>query len=299
MNKRFLITNIIAAFFTVVSAGWLVYDFIAYHILRGKMIHLEPLTSLDEKLGLFVWLGILVFLISHVSSLIAITAQFQVYKKASMLRVTALILAVISCVFILNDIACLSDIGKEYQEGLEVEFEWRSLYRTSVLHGFFFLIMILNLTEALLRKGALKFSESAVRDETIFTLVHAVGVFCAGIGLFGVSAAIIERRAHPLLHITFPFLFVLSLIPYCLLAGYWLFMKLKEKPEDWYDEKQFHDISRAGLITMLTTIPLMALIYVLTYNALTSPMVILWFPIFLYWVIFSFSLASLYFSLKT
>ncbi|MBN2103773.1 hypothetical protein JW835_07010 [bacterium] len=296
MKKGFLITNITASFFAVVSIGWLIYDFIAYGILRGKMLQLEPLTSLDEKLGLFIWLGVLVFLIFHIVSFLAIASQFQFFKKAGALRVIALLLAIVSCIFILDDIACLSDIGKEYQEGLEVEFEWRSLYRSSALHGLFFLVMLANLIQALYRRTEVKPGEAAVHDVTIFTLVHAVGVLCSGIGLFGAFAALIVQRSHPLLHITFPFLFILSLIPYGLLAGYWLIMKVKEKPENWYDEKQFRDISRAALLTMFTTIPLMALIYILTYNAPKNPMDILWFPVYLYWVIFCFSLGSLYFN---
>jgi hypothetical protein len=298
MKKGFLLTNGLAAFFALVSIGWLIYDFIAYEILHGKMLRLEPLTPSDERLGMFIWLGVAVFLVFHIISLIAIATQFQQFKKASVLRVITLILAIISCVFLLDDIACLSDIGKEYAEGLEVEFEWRSLYLTSVLHGIFFFMMAANLIEAFLKKRKSTSDEAVLKDETIFTLVHAVGIFCSGIGLFGSFAALIERRAHTLLHITFPILFLLTLVPYGLLAGYWMLMKFREKPADWYDEKQFRDISRAGLLTMFATIPLMAVIYILTYNTPKGPMDILWFPLYLYWGILLFSVGSLYFSWK-
>jgi len=298
MKKGFLITNGIAAFFAVIAIGWLIYDFIAYGMLREKMLRLEPLTPADERMGMFIWLGLLVFLAFHIASFIAIASQFHLYKKASALRVIALILAIISCIFILEDIACLSDIGKEYKEGLEVEFEWTSLYLSSAIHGIFFIVMVANLIEAFIRRRKIRTNQTAIKDEIIFTVVHCVGVLCGGIGLLGAFAAFLERRTHSILHITFPFLFVLTLIPYGLLAGYWLFMKLREKPADWYDEKQFSDISKAGLFTMFATIPFMAITYILNYSMDKGPITVLWFPFYLYFVILVFSCTSLYFSWK-
>ena len=298
MKKGFLVTNAIASFFAVVSIEWLIYDFIAYGMLRGKMLRIEPLAPADERLGTFIWLGLLVFLAFHIASFIAIASQFQLYKKASALRVIALILAIISCIFILDDIACLSDIGKEYSEGLEVEFEWTSLYLSSALHGIFFMVMIANLIEAFIRRRKIQTNQTAIKDEIIFTVVHSVGVLCGGIGLLGAFSAFIERRTHAILHITFPFLFVLTLIPYALVAGYWLFMKIREKPADWYDEKQFSDISKAGLFTLFATIPFMAFHYILNYGVAKGPIDVLWFPFYLYFVILVFSCTSLYFSWK-
>lgn len=298
MKKGFLISNAVAAFFAAVSTGWLVYDFIAYGVLRGKTLRLESLTPADERLGMFIWLGLLVFLIFHIISFIAIAGQFRFYRKATALRIIALLLAIVSCVFILDDIACLSDIGKEYAEGLEVEFEWRSLYFTSVLHGIFFIVMAANLIEAFKRKDKLKTNHPALKDEVIFTVVHGVGILCGGIGLFGAFAALVERRTHAILHITFPFLFILTLTPYALLVGYWLIMKLKEEPTVWYDEKQFSDISKAGLFTVVATVPFMAFHYIASYGVPNGPMHVLWFPFYLYFVIFVFSCSSLYYNRK-
>jgi hypothetical protein len=298
MKKGFSIANGLAAVFAVVALGWLIFDFIIYDTLRSKMLHLEPLTSADERLGMFIWIGLLIFLVFHVLSFIAIATQFQRFQKASALRIIALILAIFSCIFILDDIACLSDIGKEYAEGLEVEFEWKSLYATSVLHGIFFFTMLANLIEVFVSRRKRRLNESVLRDEVVFTVVHCVGVFCGGAGLIGAFAAYIEQRAHALLRSTFPFLFILTLIPYALLSGYWLIMKLKEKPSDWYDEKQFQDIAKAGLLTMFATIPFLAFNYILNYGTPKGPIDILWFPMYLYFVIFVFSLSSLYFSWK-
>jgi hypothetical protein len=272
------------------------YDFIAFGILRSKMQRGEPLIPMDDYLGAAVWIGLAVFLFFHIVSFIFIAIQFKDFKKASVLRIIALILGIASCIFILNDIACLSDIGKEYAEGLEVEFEWKSLYATNVLHGIFFLIMLATGIEALIHRRKQAVSKTAIKDEVLFTVVHSIGVICGAVGLLGAFAAFIENRAHPLLHYTFPFLFILTLTPYCVLAGYWLILKFKEKPAEWYDEKQFQDISRAGLVTTLLTIPFMALHYIVNYASPLGPIHILWFPFYLYFVNLIFSGSSLIFS---
>lgn len=298
MKKGFFITNVIAAVLAVGSLGWLIYDFVIYSFLHSKMLQLEPLTPADEKLGIRIWFGLLIFLVAHITAWIAIAGQFQFFRKATLLRVLALVLSIISCVFILNDIACLSDIGKEYQEGLEVEFEWTWLYWSSFLHGFFFIAMMANLIEAWMHQRRLSAETAALKDEVVFIVVHCVGVICGGIGLLSAYATFIETRTHAILQYTFPLMFALTLIPYAFLSGYWLIMKIKERPKEWYDEKQFRDISRAGLITMFATIPFLAFLYISNYNPPLGPIHILWFPFYLYFVIFIFSCFSLYFNWK-
>jgi hypothetical protein len=296
MKRGFLIANGIALFFALVSVGWIIYDFFAFGIIRSKMRLLLPLTPADEKLANLVWLGLVVFLLSHIVSFIAGASQFHHFRKASVLRILALILGVISCVMILADFACMSDIGNDYEKGRVAELEFRVLYRIAAIRGIIFFAIIANLIEAFVQGRRRLPEEKVAKDEVILTLVHSVGVFCGLAGLFFANAAFLTRLAHPLLHFTFPFLFVLTLIPYALLAGYWLVTKLKEKPAGWYDEKEFQALSKAGLLSMVATVPFLAMIYILTYNAYRSPIGILWFPFYLYFVMLVFSLSSLYFS---
>jgi hypothetical protein len=296
MRKKSSAINGLAAFLGLVSVSWLVYDFIAYGILRSRMLAQEPLRPLDEKLGLLIWIGLAVFLIFHITSFIAIASQFHRYKKTDALRVIALIVGIISCVLILTDIACLSDIGNEYETGLEVENEWSTLYKTTVFHGIFFIVMLANLVTVLSRKQKALLEEPVLRDEIIFNLMHGVGVCCGAIGLLVTFASFLGRQSRPILEFAFPFVLLLTLIPYAVVASYWLIMKLREERVDWWDEKQIHDISRAGLITMLATIPFLAFFYLLNYGAPKGPIDILWFPAHFYFVLLVFSVGSLGFS---
>ena len=297
MKKGFIITNITSGLLTLISLGWVIYDFIIFRYLNVKMVHFEEITASDERYALLIWIGLLVFFITHILAFIAVATQFHLFKQASLLRIATLIVAIVSCFFIINDIACLSDIGKEYAEGFDVETEWNWLYFSSFLHGLFFILMIADLIESFRLQKRLQTEKSMIKDEVIFTLVHCVGVLCGGIGITTVAGIYAEPRSHAILHNTFPFMFVLTLIPYILLAGYWLVIKLKEKPADWYDEKQFRDISKAGLLTMFSTIPFLTIIYIANYND-SGPTPVLWFPVYLYFVIFIFSAGSLFFNWK-
>jgi hypothetical protein len=259
---------------------------------------LEALTPLDVRLDRFFDIGFLVFLVSHIIGFIAIAAQFRHFRKASVLRIIALILGIFSCVMFLGDIACVNDIFHEYEKGGQAELEWGVLYRIAEIRSICFIAMIACLIEAFIMRRKIQADEKVLKDEVVFTLVHCVGVFCGIVGLFFANAAFAIRAAHPLLYFTFPILFVLTLIPYGLLAGYWLVLKLKEKLGDWNDEKQFQDISKAGLLSTFITIPFLATIYIFNYNVPKGPIEILWFPFYLYFVMLVFSLTSLYFSWK-
>ncbi len=296
MKKGFNILHGVTLFFSLASLGWLVFDFIAFHILRGKMQQGEALLQADHTLGYFIWIGLLVFIVMHILSFITIANQFQYFKKGTTLRIMALVLGIASCIFILSDIGSLSDIGKEYAEGLEVEREWQGLYFSSILHSLFYLIMLAAIAEGLILRRKNISGEIVLKDEVIFTIVHCIGMVCGAIGLLGSWGAAFAYHSMTTLKAVFPFFFVLSLIPYVFMAGYWLVMKLKEKPKEWYDEKQFRDISRAGLLSTLLTIPLLAILYIFNYSFMSGPVSVLWFPVYLYFTILIFSTGSFIFS---
>ena len=84
------------------------------------------------------------------------------------------------------------------------------------------------------------------------------------------------------------------LLPYALIVFYWLGMKRKVRPSDWYDEKQFRDISKAGLLTLLMSLPVIGVLYVMNIVAQDSPASVLWFPFYVHFVLVFFSGSVLY-----
>lgn len=93
--------------------------------------------------------------------------------------------------------------------------------------------------------------------------------------------------------ILIPF-YCLILIPYGLTVLYWLLMRLRDNPTDWYDEKQWRDISKAGLTTLLLSIPGLALLFLSS-----QPIGPYWFPHYLFMILFLISGSTLFFSKKT
>ena len=72
-----------------------------------------------------------------------------------------------------------------------------------------------------------------------------------------------------------------------------LLMKLRDKPADWYDEKQWQDISKAALVTLVLSIPGMALLFFVS-----TPLGMFWFTPYIFLALFLFSGSTLYFSLN-
>lgn len=64
----------------------------------------------------------------------------------------------------------------------------------------------------------------------------------------------------------------------------WLLIQHGERPADWYDEKQWRDMTRAALATLLLSLPGMALLLFAR-----KPLGIFWFPNFVFLVLFLFS----------
>jgi quinol-cytochrome oxidoreductase complex cytochrome b subunit len=84
------------------------------------------------------------------------------------------------------------------------------------------------------------------------------------------------------------------LFPYGLIVAYWFILKGKGRLADWYDEKQWRDVTRAGFTTLLLMIPVMFFFFlaVSLRNEHYSQQ-ITWFPMFLFSALLFFSLFTL------
>jgi len=79
-------------------------------------------------------------------------------------------------------------------------------------------------------------------------------------------------------------------IPYASIVAYWLIMKIREKVTEWYDEKQFQNVTKAGLISFMSSIVILAILFVLQ-NILTKfPLLdLIWFPLYFFIALLIFS----------
>ena len=291
MNKKIKISSIITMVLGIISFSWLIFDIAAFQFIKPKTIGGYTLGALEESLGVFVWLGYLVFFIFHVSAIITLFLLLQHHKKTRVLTGTALFLCILSLFFLMGDYSMLNDIGKESKIGAAVEGEWFILYMITILHGVFHLVMFAALWISFRNLKKLEKTESAFKEEVIFITAQFIGFFCGTIGLwtnFSFMAREIQPSSYPDI---LPF-YLLCFLPYGLTALYWLLARLRDKPSDWYDEKQWQDISRAALATLVLSIPGMAVLFFFKH-----PLGMFWFTHYLFLCLFLFSGSTIYFSL--
>jgi len=230
----------------------------------------------------------------HVAAFLNIILQMKFFGGESVFRKATLFIGIISFMCIFGDVGLLSDIGKESQYGWDVKGEWIVLYLSLIPQLVFYFFMFITAISGLRLSRNVHLSDRNVRDETVFYAVHYTGLLCGGIGLLQTVTVLFIRTTITNLKLLVIYYNTFILAPYCLIALYWLFMKFREKPAEWYDEKQFQDISKAGFLTLLVVLPFMTVFYLTDYTSPGGPAGVLWFPFLINIIIASFSGATLY-----
>jgi hypothetical protein len=200
-----------------------------------------------------------------------------------------------STLMILGDFALLSDMGKEHAAGLDTSGEWPVLYLSQALH---FLYIILLFALIFYTRNRLRQSQDDIvlRDEAIFINAQYIGILCS---LFGIGSFSILSVLTPLWALrkgVFP-VSLISILPYIIIVIYWLIIKIREKSGSWYDEKQFQDMTRGSLFTLIVSIVIMTIIYLIQYLSHAFEFItITWWPFYVFMVLLLFSGSILYYS---
>lgn len=289
MEKTLKFNGIVICILGFISVGWMVYNVFAYGYIR-------QLSPLSERLGMYIAVGFLIAFLFHLVALVTIFMFFQWVKKIAAFSLITLISGIISFITLIGEWAALNDIGDCLQTGMACASEWTFLYLAFLPHGIFYMLFMILMLKIFRRFSKGVHPDVVFKDETMFNIAHIVGVCCGLIGLGFTSIIFLLRvKLHILRWIVFPYCSFI-LFPYGLILFYWLVMKRKEKQREWYDEKQWQDIHKAGSTTMMASIPLMTFMFVLNYVITDSPGMILWFPYYLFLVLLGFSSATLYYS---
>lgn len=289
MKRTLKRSSILVFILAGVSIGWMRYNLYAYRAIQQH----SPLT---ELLGMYVGIGFLISLLFHLTALVTLFLAFQYFKKITAFNLITLISGILSFITLIGEWAALHDIGDCLQTGMSCASEWRLLYGAFLPHGVFYLLLVILLISIFRKIQQGVFSEEIANDETMFALVHIVGV-CSGLTGLGFTLMIFVLRVKPhiLQWIVIPYCACI-LFPYSLILFYWLVMKRKEQRAEWYDEKQWLDINKAGIISLVVSVPLMTLMFVFNYIVTDSPGIVMWFPFYLFLILLSFSGTTLYLS---
>jgi len=294
-NKRVVkFLSLLSLILGVLSLVWLFYDLVLYNKLKVAILEFAELGKL-EQLGEFVWLSYMYFFIFHILANGTLVMQSRYFRKIKAVNVATLMLGVVSFLCLFGDWAILGDIGKEYEAGLDTLGEWKILYIFLGIHTVFILLVTAIAAGVAWGRGVPDADKASERkDEMVFTLAQFIGIVCGLIGIaWTFMALVISKNVEVSVYHSVSTT-VLILLPYGIVVIYWLSLKLKERMAEWYDEKQWRDVTRAGFTTLLVCIPVFGLFFfAVTVRQLSYSATLLWFPFTLFVILFLFSLFTL------
>jgi hypothetical protein len=184
----------------------------------------------------------------------------------------------------------VDEIAREYRHGLGIN----ELY---ILNLFLIVNVAFSIGIFILLLKSFKLVEINITkvksiDEKIFVIAQVMGIAAGFMGLlFTFHFIVFVSRSFPedKWWVLIPF-YLLFLIPYTLTVIYWLGLKRKQKTKDWYDEKQIQDMLKSSLVTLLLSIPGLAVLLLVNI-----PAPFFWFVYYFFMVLLLFSSATLYF----
>ena len=295
LNKRTVkFLSLITGVLGIVSLLWLIYDYVMYNRLKSLILQFEDLGSL-EKLSEFIWLSYLFMFFFHLLAAGTLVIQMRFIRRIQALSLLAVVTGVFSFLGIFSDWAVFGDIGKEYKMGWDTAGEWTILYVILGIHAIF-MVLLTAVCGGVLRQLRKMTQEKTLegKDEIVFVAAQYVGIICGSIGLAVVFLGLFVSKNVTVTVYHSVSATVMILVPYGLIVSYWLIINMKHTIRNWYDEKQWRDVTRAGFATLLLLIPAMIFFFIAVSlrNQHFSTQV-LWFPFVLFTILFLFSLLTL------
>jgi hypothetical protein len=277
--------HIILLILSLVSFFYLI--FFLFQVNTNLAEALNIVKSPFETLDYFMGFGYLFILLFHFYALIFIFAHFSRRKEYRILSTVLLILGVLSLFSIGVEKVMIDDIAKEYSVGAHVS-ELAILNFAYIINTLFASLVFLYVLKTV-ELTDLDVKKNKSVDERIFTIAQCMGILSGIMGLLITFGLIRKNVLMDKLWIYIPF-FILYLVPYALAVFYWLSLKRKQRIKDWYDEKQLQDILKSSLVTLLLSIPGLAL-----FLFLESHIPFYFFLYYLFFVLLIFSMSTLYF----
>jgi hypothetical protein len=267
------------------------FNLIIFSILFPQVTQLLESQPNWETYGVVAAINIIVIAFYQLFSVLALLIHLIVRRQTSGLVVAAITVGIISGLMVLGDITLLSDIGNEYEAGLQTRGEWMILFASYGLHLLSLVLGIVALIGNL--KGDTQTTEQPIKDEVLFLSLHSTGVICGILGLAGVIVGIFSGLETWMLQMVVGITSLLIVAPYLIILIIWLFRRFWGLPSPDLDEKQYLDLTRAGLTTLLIALPVMAIYYRVQITQGGGIFSVLWFPLLLFMSMSLFSSLAL------
>jgi len=286
MKLKMKLNTIILLIFSILTALCLFY--MVFHVNTNLVDALNVYQAEFKTTQYLIAIAYFFVLIFHIWGIVYIFMHFRYFEKLKTLKIILLVIAVISLFSLGGEKVMIDEIAKQFKEGLPIP-ELNILNGLYVLNALFILSMLYLLLKTL-KLFNYQSENSIPIDEKIFVIVQSLGVVAGVLGVLFVFHNIIFIDEVLLIDkywVSLPF-FLLFLTPYGLAILYWL--SIKRKRNNWYDEKQLQDILKSSLITMLLSIPSVAL-----FSLIKIPIQLYFVLFYIFLIILIFSSSTLYF----
>lgn len=285
MKSKFKVNLSVLFILSVISFCSLIY--ILYQINTNLVDALNIYHIAFGVHGYLLEIGYLVIIICHLYAIIVIYSHFHHFRTYGLLKTVTLILGIISLFTIGGQKVLIDEIAREYRLGMDIS-ELYVLNITYIINLVFMSLLILLILKSF-KSVDVSDAGNNLADEKIFTIAQCMGIVSGILGIFFTFTLVKLEIRLDKIWIYIPF-YILFLIPYTLAVILWLSQKLKQKISEWYDEKQFQDILKSSLTTLLLSVPGLAVLLFINV-----PGSFYWFFYYLFLILTIFSGSTLYF----
>jgi len=287
MNKFYKRLQTITLSFGIIAACGLIYNLILFLYLQPRTLQFDLVPGQMDSFGILCGVSLVVIGIFHLLAVITLLLQI-VKKKAGVFRILAIVLGILSGLLLLSDLSMLQDIGNEYVLGWDTSGEWTILFINSGLHILFTILALFILSKRERKSNEL--SEIVKKDDVLFITTHTTGLICGVIGLLFIAVILLLSLPRSVIEMISIPIGLMVLLPYLLIWSIWLVNKRKEKITEWLDEKQFQDIAKASMWTLVLTLICMVTMGILQriYGS-GSVWNFLWLPMYIFFSLIVFS----------
>ena len=288
-------TNLILAVFSILTN---IYTFSVFQYIKPKVIQFQEISRIAETLVLILAIGFFIVILFHLVSLITVIQSIRLLKSVNFFKALLFVLLMLSIVLLLADTTLFQDIGHQYEANMATAGEWTFLYANNYLHAVVTILMLVFLLGNLTEFRKMEQVERENRETILFLTAQYVGVLCGFLGLIVIGISMFFSVPMGILKQIILFFSMILLLPYFIIVILWLFMKYREKIINWYDEKQFQDIGKSSLVSLVLSMFFLITIYLMSFSNshLSHYLSLLWFPVYFYFNLFVFAGSVLVFS---
>ena len=305
MKKLLRISNNTTLILCSVSIAGLIFTNTFFTMLWHKIITMGDVERLLDSFSVPVGLVYILFGIFHLSAILTLILQLYFFKRDNFLRAFLFFTGITSLLMLFGDFALANDISKEYTFGFPSEFY--VLFFSQAIHFIFYILIIILMV--MTRKEVKERDEEIVlKDDSIFINAQYIGILSgiSGLVLISVFSAYylsvtcyFSDSPLPLwaLKAGIAATSLIAVIPYLLIIIYWLILKLRERISEWYDEKQYQDLAKSSLVSLISSVVLLLILFIIQYIFKDLNILgFIWFPIYFFFTLLLFSSTTLFFN---